>query len=384
MSGWTLPPSAHYTAGSGPFNGESDSIDFIPGSKIPPHFIFNRYPSESSFVISPRGYQNKLQIKPSPTNLTGILDGSYPALSGQEGQSFICRLQEHTFFTFSVDLTFDPKSPGQEAGITAFLTQANHISISIASPESLPSQQYGPHLNSELRFSIETTGTVNSSIPSSTTVFPIPATWPRGPLRLQIHSANATDFVFSAFPAANLNAERITTTASAVVVSGGSGPFTGNLLGVFVTCNGVTGKGKECAKGGEAYFGRWKYQGAAQQVGFSEWGSFCLRDGHTLRPMIDVQLGDSVVRVQAHEVLTTSLQHLAHHKPARFDVAAFFESSCRPKSNPCSLFSLRVLDTMASWLEVSTSYAVVFRIPMAYSSSAERPCCEAMVSFCRE
>lgn len=271
MSGYPLPPSAHYTAGSGPFNGESDNINFPPGSDILPHFMFNRYPSESSFVISPRGHRNTLKIKPSPTNLTGILDGSFPALSGQQGQSFVGRLQEHTFFTFSVDLTFDPRSSGQEAGITAFLTQANHISLSIASPESLASRHHGPNLNSELRFSIETTGTVNSSIPSSTTTFPIPSTWPRGPIRLQVHTANTTEFVFSAFPVANLNAEKVTALASALVVSGGSGPFTGNLLGVFATCNGVTGEANECTKGGEAYFGRWRYRGAAQQVNFDEW-----------------------------------------------------------------------------------------------------------------
>lgn len=271
MTGWALPSSAHYTAGAGPFNGDPDDIDFPPNSTIPPHFLFNRYPSSSSFVVSPPGYPNKLQITPSPTNLTGILDGSSPNLSGQEGQSFVGRLQEHTFFTFSVDLTFDPQTPDQEAGITAFLTQANHISLSIASPRSLPAQQYGPQLSPEFRFSIETTGTVNSSIPSSTITFPIPAAWPPGPTRLQIHTTNATEFVFSAFPVANPNARKIIGSASALVVSGGSGPFTGNVLGVYATCNGEVGEGNECAKGGEAYYSRWKYNGAAQQIGYSEW-----------------------------------------------------------------------------------------------------------------
>lgn len=271
MSGWALPPSARQIPGAGHFNGEPDDIDFLPNSAFPPHFLFNRYPSTSSFVVSPPRHPNKLRITPSSTNLTGILDGSSPTLSGQEGQSFVGRLQEHTLFTFSVDLSFNPQAPDQEAGITAFLTQANHISLSIALPRSLAPRQYGPQLRPELRFGIETTGTVNSSIPSSTTTFPIPATWPRGPTRLQIHTSNATSFVFSAFPVANPNAQRIIGSASALVVSGGSGPFTGNLLGVYATCNGGAEDIKECGKGGEAYFSRWRYHGAAQQIDHSEW-----------------------------------------------------------------------------------------------------------------
>lgn len=271
MTGWALPPSAQSITGSGPWNGDPDNIEFPPNSAIPPHFMFNRYPSETSFVVSPPGYPNKLKITPSPTNLTGVLDGSSPALSGQEGQSFVGRLQEHTFFTFSVDLTFDPQTSAQEAGITAFLTQANHISLSIASQKALPIQQFGPQPDLEFRFSIETTGTVNSTIASSTTTFPVPATWPRGPIRLQIHTTKATQFVFSAFPVANPNARKIMGSASAQVVSGGSGPFTGNVLGVYATCNGVVTEENKCAKGGEAYFSRWRYNGAAQQIGYNEW-----------------------------------------------------------------------------------------------------------------
>jgi hypothetical protein len=192
-------------------------------------------------------------------------------LSGKEGQSFVGRLQEHTLFTFSVDLLFDPRTPGQEAGITTFLTQANHISLSIAIPESLSTKQSGPQLRPEFRFSVETTGTINSTILSSTTTIPIPATWPRGPTRLQIHTLNATNFIFSACPAANPNARKIIGSASALVVSGGSGPFTGNVLGVYATCNGEVGEESACANGGEAYFSRWRYSGTAQQIGYSEW-----------------------------------------------------------------------------------------------------------------
>lgn len=260
MTGWALPSPQHNIPGTGPFNGQPDNIDFPRNSTIPSHFLVNRYSSTSLFRISPPGHPNKLQVNPSPANLTGILDGSSPTLSGQEGQAFIGRLQEHTFFTFSVDLPFNPQDPGQEVGITAFLTQANHVSLSIAPPSA---KNYGPPLGSEIHFSIETTGTINSSIPSSTATFPVPATWPRGPIRLQIHTSNATEFVFSAIPVANLNAQKITGSVSTLVVSGRSGPFTGTVLGVYPTCNEHHEEDRGCAKNRKAYFSRWRYQGAA-------------------------------------------------------------------------------------------------------------------------
>jgi hypothetical protein len=77
--------------------------------------------------------------------------------------------------------------------------------------------------------------------------------------------------VFSASSVSNPNAQKITSSASALVVSGGSGPFTGNVLGIYATCNGEVEENGECAKGGKAYFSRWKYQGAAQQIDHSEW-----------------------------------------------------------------------------------------------------------------
>ncbi|KAH8590359.1 hypothetical protein B0O99DRAFT_691583 [Bisporella sp. PMI_857] len=48
-------------------------------------------------------------------------------------------------------------------------------------------------------------------------------------------------------------------TASSEIVSGGSGPFTGTLVGIYATSNG--GQGRE-----PAYFRRWKYQNIAQEI----------------------------------------------------------------------------------------------------------------------
>jgi beta-xylosidase len=67
MSAWALPPPAHNIPGSGPFNGDPDNIDFSPDSAIPPHFLFNRYPSTSFFKVSPPGLVLKFKRTAGPS-----------------------------------------------------------------------------------------------------------------------------------------------------------------------------------------------------------------------------------------------------------------------------------------------------------------------------
>lgn len=42
-----------------------------------------------------------------------------------------CRRQSHTYFTFSVGVTYAPTEEGEEAGVTIFLTQDQHIDLGI-------------------------------------------------------------------------------------------------------------------------------------------------------------------------------------------------------------------------------------------------------------
>ena len=59
-------------------------------------------------------------------------------------------------------------------------------------------------------------------------------------------------------------------TASAELLSGGSGSFVGTLLGVYATCNGA-GEGLDCpACTPNAYFRRWRYVGDAQYISATE------------------------------------------------------------------------------------------------------------------
>lgn len=266
MSGWPLPPWSREVPGIGPFVQDSDSIDFEPGSSIPSHFLFWRFPDYKNFAVSPRGHPYTLQIQPSRSNLTGIPQSNDTAVTGKLGLSFIGRRQTHTLFSYSVDLSFSPQQSYQEAGVSVFLTQFNHIDLGIAKSASA-----GSH-NLELRLRTESSGTINSTIASSTQITPLPSFWSHArTIRLQIHTANPTHYAFTAFPAGNPNAKVIAGYVSARVVSGGSGPFTGTILGAYATCHGAGSSGqKRCPRGGEASFGRWRYRGAAQEIDFGD------------------------------------------------------------------------------------------------------------------
>ncbi|RMY83314.1 hypothetical protein D0862_11731 [Hortaea werneckii] len=212
MSARPLPPYNRDVGGVGPFVEDPDVVNFAPD------------------------HEYSLQILPSRSNLTGAITSDDFALTGKTGISFIGRRQTHTLFTFGVDMKFDPEAPDQEAGITAFLTQLNHISLGIA--QSNHSVQHGKGPGLEFRFRIETAGTINSTIPSSTVVTAVP--WCGGDtIHLQMHTTNETHYGFSAWPTDRPNEKIVIGHASAEVVSGGSGPFVGTLLGAYATCNGA-------------------------------------------------------------------------------------------------------------------------------------------------
>jgi hypothetical protein len=99
--------------------------------------------------------------------------------------------------------------------------------------------------------------TINEVVP--------PAWFNSGAIQLQVFSANTTHYGSAASSTHDRNSRKILGYPSGLTVSGGSGPFTGTLLGVFATCNGA-GTGIECAEHDEAFFGRWRYHGIAQYI----------------------------------------------------------------------------------------------------------------------
>ncbi|KAG4418312.1 hypothetical protein IFR04_008588 [Cadophora malorum] len=246
MSG-PLPPTTRDIPGSGPFVDDPDEVDFSSG--IPDNFITWRAPKTSLFHASPRGHPQTLRAIPSRVNLTAD-DSFSPA---EDGLAFIARKQTSTLFDYSVDISLMPTVKGEEAGVSVFLTQQQHIDLGIV---NLPS---GRKLIPHFRFRVEASGKSNITVPA-TTVVPVPRAWLYRPTRLYISTLNDSTYVFSASPARSPREKKVLGRANGEIVSGGSGPFTGVLIGVYATTNGGEWRNP-------VYFSRWVYSLVAQKVG---------------------------------------------------------------------------------------------------------------------
>lgn len=110
-----------------PFTDEGDNIDFAPGSSLPPHFTYWRFPNPAYFAVSPPGHPNTLRVSPSHLNLTA-LNGNY---AGPSGQAFVGRRQQDTLFRYLIDVNYTPKILNEEFGVTVFLTQNHHLDLGI-------------------------------------------------------------------------------------------------------------------------------------------------------------------------------------------------------------------------------------------------------------
>ena len=215
MSG-PLPPLNRNIKGSGPFVDDPDVLNFPPQSAIPRQLLFWRPPKTSLFAVSPPGHPNTLRISPSRVNLTA--DAAFQPT--EDGLGFIARKQTSTVFDYSVDVSFKPVQDNEEAGVSVFLTQFQHIDLGIVNLSN------GGNLTAKLRFRIETSGEPNTTV-SEPTIIPIPKSWNNGPIRLSVKATRNSEYVFSAAPVSRPSDSVVVGSASAQIVSGGSGPFTG-------------------------------------------------------------------------------------------------------------------------------------------------------------
>jgi len=240
MTGWQLPPQTRDLPGDGPFNSDPDVYDFKTGAAIPRNLVYWRIPRDGIFTATDAG----LQVVLGRNNLAGSPSGSTNGAT--RAISFIGRRQTHSLFTFSVDLTFSPKENNQEAGVTAFLTQEANIQLALV------------QLSNQLSFRFTANGQSKTSA--------VPAAWVGKAIRLQIQMGSINTYTLAAMLATDVKTKIVLGTASAELLSGGSGSFVGTLLGVYATCNGA-GSGLDCPSGTpNAYFQRWRYTGAAQYV----------------------------------------------------------------------------------------------------------------------
>ncbi|KAJ7019238.1 xylosidase : arabinofuranosidase [Mycena alexandri] len=209
---------------------------------IPSNLLFWRWPDANSFTVSSPGHPNTLRIRPSPDISSGI-----------NPISLITRLQTDTLFEFSIDVSFEPTDLNEEAGATVFLTQAQHIDLGVVLLSDNASTPSTPHLR------LRTTGGGNLGTPPPPPVIHSIPTW-RGPITLTIRANNDTHYTFSATPqGSTAHDDVVLGSLPATIVSGGTGPFTGALVGAYATANNGTGTTP-------AYISRWRYTGIAQQI----------------------------------------------------------------------------------------------------------------------
>ncbi|WYZ36882.1 hypothetical protein EsH8_II_000388 [Colletotrichum jinshuiense] len=237
-----LPQPNKDVPGDGHWIDEPDVVDFAPGSKLPRHFMFWRPPKASLFAISPEGHPNTLQISPSPVNLSATPE--FKPL--EDGLGFIARKQSATIFNYTVDVSFNPEVENEEAGISIFLTQFQHIDLGIV---NLPACS-GKSLVPRFRLKVEASGKPNITVPETVTV-PVPKDWRLETIRLSVSAVSDSEYVFGVAPASRPEEYQEIGSASALIVSGGSGPFTGTIVGTYATNNGGSGKTP-------AYFSRWR------------------------------------------------------------------------------------------------------------------------------
>lgn len=215
MNGWDLPPASGNIPGDGPLVSDPDVVDFQDYTSMPKHFVYWRFPKVENYEVSPEEKPNALKLTPSVANLTGGADFA-PA----DGITFVSRRQTYTVFNYSIDVELNATAAEQEVGVTAFLTQLQHIDLGlVALPTSNASLDY------YLRFRV--TGTGNYEGPAiETVVKPVPTAWSQ-PLRLGVQAVNDTHYAFSASSSSDSDSTTIIGYAPSTLLSGGTGPFTG-------------------------------------------------------------------------------------------------------------------------------------------------------------
>ncbi|KAJ8115066.1 hypothetical protein ONZ43_g4752 [Nemania bipapillata] len=258
MSGWELP---NKTASVGLSNSDPDHYHFDADSEIPLHFIYPRIPPRKVSMTA-----NGMQMIPTRSNLTGARDEE-AELTGQHGIGFIGRPQTHTLFEFTVDLLFTPRAVQEEAGVSIFLTQYDHIDLGIVSIDECTYANYTKYHQcrgdggSRMYFHFQIQSSANGTVSRLT---PVPEDWVTRAIRLDIMASNTTYTLFASSVVGTDGRIQVGQAPSSVV-SGGSGSFVGSVIGGFATCNGA-GIGDSCPHQDIAYFQTWKYVGMGQQI----------------------------------------------------------------------------------------------------------------------
>ncbi|PMD63853.1 glycoside hydrolase family 43 protein [Hyaloscypha bicolor E] len=188
MNSWHLEPEDPLEDGEGSLVVSSAHLDFPPGSNLSLEFVHWRFTANGSYIVSPPGHSNSLQLASSLSNLTGA-DGRSAEL---KGQTFIARpLQE------------------AEVGVTVFLDQLHHWDLGIVmssnSTSTVTASYKRPSSNiTNLVPYLRLRGitAVPSFIFHDLAIVLWPAAW-KNRITLEIRISNITHYTFSAGPASS-------------------------------------------------------------------------------------------------------------------------------------------------------------------------------------
>ena len=124
VNGWHLDSLPEVSQGKGSLIDAPAFVDFTANTPIPPEFVYWRFPNNESFVVSPSGHPNTLQLTSSTANLTGFSENT--PQPNRLGQTFIGRRQVDSLFSFGATFNISElKEEEQEVGVTAFLDQVS-------------------------------------------------------------------------------------------------------------------------------------------------------------------------------------------------------------------------------------------------------------------
>jgi hypothetical protein len=205
-----------------------DGDDYgFEGDSLPLHFTHFRFPPEDMYTISEDG----LEVNPSFYNLTG--DQSFEP---SDRLSYVGRRQTDTYFTYYVDIEYEPETEGEEAGVTLFANQWQHADLGLVL------------LDGKLQARLRSTafGADNTTIDSagSETIVDVPEELVGETVRLQIQAALDTEFEFSFGAACEDGDLELVGTISGALTSGANAQFTGKstfiVASIFLVTNKLT------------------------------------------------------------------------------------------------------------------------------------------------
>lgn len=188
-----------------------------PNTTFPKNFLFWRFPQDEAYTISPAENPTSLRLTLSSANLTGNA-----TFVPSQGITFVGRKQTDTLFTYNIDVAVGSGEVEKEVGATVFLTQDQPLDLGAVLLASNGTNGTAP----SLRFRVTGTGNIDGPAPE-TSVSPMPESWLNQPLRLQVQAVNETFYSFSAGPSDMSDPAQVISYAPATIVSGGTGPFTG-------------------------------------------------------------------------------------------------------------------------------------------------------------